>query len=87
MKDFNLKKITPAWTLFLDRDGVVNEEKHLDYIHTWDEFKFYDGVKEAMKIFNKKFGHIIMVTNQRGIAKGLTQLEDLQVIHKNMRQE
>ena len=83
----NLKNITPSWTLFIDRDGVVNDEKHLDYIHTWDEFKFYDGVKEAFKIFNKKFGVIVMVTNQRGVAKGLTKLEDLNLIHKNMVQE
>ena len=87
MKNFNLKNINPSWTLFIDRDGVINDEKYLDYIHTWDEFKFYDGVKEALEIFNKKFGTIVMVTNQRGIAKGLTKLEDLELIHKNMLQE
>lgn len=87
MKNFNLKNINSSWTLFIDRDGVINDEKHLDYIHTWDEFKFYDGVKEALEIFNKKFGTIIMVTNQRGVAKGLTKLKDLELIHKNMLQE
>lgn len=87
MKNFILKNITPSWTLFIDRDGVVNDEKHLDYIHTWDEFRFYDGVKEAFKIFNKKFGIIVMITNQRGVAKGLTKLDDLQIIHTNMVQE
>jgi histidinol-phosphate phosphatase family protein len=87
LHSFNLKNIDPSWTLFIDRDGVINHEKHLDYIHTWDEFKFYDGVKEAMEIFSKKFAYIIMITNQRGIAKGLTKLEDLQLIHKNMLQE
>lgn len=83
----DLKNINSSWTLFIDRDGVVNDEKHLDYIHTWDEFKFYEGVKEAFKIFNKKFGIIIMVTNQRGVAKGLTKIEDLHLIHRNMLQE
>lgn len=73
-----------TWTLFLDRDGVINHEKHQDYIHTWDEFYFYDGVKEAMKIFAEKFHLIIVVTNQRGIGKGLTKPENLQIIHKNM---
>lgn len=87
MKNFDLKKINSSWTLFIDRDGVVNDEKHLDYIHTWDEFKFSKGVKEAFKIFNKKFGTIVMITNQRGVAKGLTKLENLKVIHKNMLQE
>ncbi len=83
----DLKKIDKTWTLFLDRDGVINEEKHLDYIHTWNEFKFYAGVKEAIKIFSEKFGRIFIVTNQRGVAKGLTKAEDLDLIHKNMLQE
>lgn len=83
----NLKDIDKTWALFLDRDGVINEEKHLDYIHTWDEFKFYAGVKEAIKIFREKFGRIFIVTNQRGVAKGLTKAEDLDVIHQNMLQE
>ena len=87
MKNFDLKNIDSSWTLFIDRDGVVNDEKHLDYIHTWDEFKFYKGVKEAFQIFTKKFGFIIMITNQRGVAKGLTKLENLHLIHKNMLHE
>ncbi|MEO8765540.1 MAG: HAD-IIIA family hydrolase [Ginsengibacter sp.] len=80
----DLKKIDTTWTLFLDRDGVINDEKRLDYIHNWEEFKFYDGVKEALKIFSGKFGKIFIVTNQRGVARGLTKLEDLERIHKNM---
>lgn len=83
----NIKDINSTWTLFIDRDGVVNEEKYLDYIHTWDEFKFYNGVKEAFRVFNNKFGIIIMITNQRGVARGLTKLENLEIIHKNMLQE
>lgn len=79
-----LKTINNSWTLFIDRDGVINHEKKDDYIHTWEEFEFYDGAKEAMKIFNETFGRIILVTNQRGIAKGITKLEALEVIHKNM---
>lgn len=87
MKNLNLKNIDSNWTLLIDRDGVVNEEKQDDYIHTWDEFQFYEGVKEAFKIFNNKFGVIVMVTNQRGVAKGLTKLKDLHLIHHNMVQE
>jgi histidinol-phosphate phosphatase family protein len=80
----NLSKIDKTWTLFLDRDGVINHEKHLDYIHTWDEFVFYQDVKEAIAVFEKTFCHIIVVTNQKGIGKGVTKLEDLHLIHKNM---
>ncbi len=80
----DLKKINKDWTLFLDRDGVINHEKHNDYIHTWDEFTFYDGVIEALPIFSGFFKYIIVVTNQRGIGKGITKQEDLFTIHKNL---
>ena len=80
----NLKSIDKSWTLFLDRDGVINDEKHLEYINTWDEFKLYPGALEAIKVFSQKFGRIFIVTNQRGVAKGLTKLEDLELIHKNL---
>lgn len=81
-----LKSIDKSWTLFLDRDGVINDEKHLEYVNTWDEFKLYPGGLEAIKIFSQKFGRIFIVTNQRGVAKGLTKLDDLELIHKNLLQ-
>jgi histidinol-phosphate phosphatase family protein len=80
----DLKEIDNSWTLFLDRDGVINHEKHKDYIHTWEEFRFYEGVKEAIAIFSGIFRHIIVVTNQRGVGKGVTLLSDLQLMHRNM---
>jgi histidinol-phosphate phosphatase family protein len=83
----SLENIDSSWTLFIDRDGVINDEKHEDYIHTWEEFRFYEGVKEAFEIFNHKFGVIVIITNQRGVAKGLTKIEDLHHIHKNMKEE
>jgi D-glycero-alpha-D-manno-heptose 1-phosphate guanylyltransferase len=86
-RPLDLKDIDREWTLFLDRDGVINYEKKDDYIRNWQEFKFYEGVKEAMKIFAKKFGTIIVVSNQRGIGKGLMNEEDLAGIHQNMQKE
>ena len=83
----NLKKIDKSWTLFLDRDGVINDEKQVDYINTWKEFKFFPGVKDAIKKFTEKFGNIFIITNQRGVAKGITKLEDLEVMHKNLLNE
>ena len=40
----DLKKVDKSWTLFLDRDGVINKEKHEDYVYNYDEFIFYLGV-------------------------------------------
>jgi D-glycero-D-manno-heptose 1,7-bisphosphate phosphatase len=80
----NLNKIDKTWTLFLDRDGVINHEKHNDYIHHWDEFYFYDGVPEAIAVFAKIFNRIVVVTNQKGVGKGVTLLTDLEQMHTNM---
>ena len=80
-----INQIDNSWTLFLDRDGVINHEKHKDYIHSWDEFVFYDGVHQAIETFSKIFHRIIIVTNQKGVGKGLTKIEDLLQIHNNMK--
>ena len=82
----DIKDIDKEWTLFVDRDGVINYEKQNDYIHTWSEFKFYERVLEAMTIFSKKFRHIVVVTNQRGIGKGVTKEEDVIYLHKKMKE-
>jgi D-glycero-D-manno-heptose 1,7-bisphosphate phosphatase len=76
--------IDKGWTLFLDRDGVINEEKADGYILHYGEFVFYPGVKEALRIFAQKFGLILIVTNQRGIGKGQMTRSDLQDIHDKM---
>ncbi len=81
-----LKLIDKSWTLFLDRDGVINHEKYKGYINTWDEFTLYPGVLKAIKVFSQKFGKIFIITNQRGVAKGLTKPEDLTIIHENLLQ-
>ncbi len=81
LKNLNIDK---SWTLFLDRDGVINRRIVDDYVKKWDEFEFLEGVLDAIKIFNEKFGRIVVVTNQQGIGKGLMRIEDLELIHKNM---
>jgi D-glycero-D-manno-heptose 1,7-bisphosphate phosphatase len=80
----NLTKIDKSFTLFIDRDGVLNHEKKENYILNWKEFCFYDGVLPAMKILAKYFGKIILITNQKGVGKGLMTIEDLTEIHINM---
>lgn len=77
-----LTQIDRTWTLFLDRDGVINYEKEADYIRSAAEFRLYDGVIEAMAVFARRFGHIFLVTNQRGIGKGLMTEDDLHAIHR-----
>lgn len=72
------------WTLFLDRDGVINERIEGDYVRNWKEFVFLEGVLEALSILARKFNRIVVVTNQQGIAKGLMTEEDLHKVHEMM---
>lgn len=78
----NLNSIDKTWTLFIDRDGVFNPEKENDYIRNVDEFRFYDGVAETFKKISDRFGVIVMVSNQRGVGKGLMTIADLNEIHQ-----
>lgn len=84
----SLQQMHPGknWTLFLDRDGVINIEKVDDYIHRWDEFKFYDGVVDAIAELSNIFSRTIIVTNQKGVGKGVTKVEDVHTIHDNLLQ-
>lgn len=70
-----------SWTLFLDRDGVINKEKEGDYIRNLDEFEFLPGALASLLKITPFFVRSIVVTNQRGIGKGLMHREDLESIH------
>ena len=80
-------KIDKSWTLFLDRDGVINVRLIDDYVKNINEFEFLPGVLEAFKIFAEKFGRIIIVTNQQGVGKGLMTLQDVDMVHDFMKKE
>jgi D-glycero-alpha-D-manno-heptose 1-phosphate guanylyltransferase len=82
---FDLKEIDRNWTLFLDRDGVINIDKDGSYVFTPDEFIFMDGAPDLFKKLNDAFRHIIVVTNQRGVGRGLMTEESLKSIHHKMK--
>jgi histidinol-phosphate phosphatase family protein len=79
----DLSKVNKEWTLFLDRDGVINHDR-TPYTLSIGDFKFYDGVLDAVKKFNKIFNHIFVVTNQRGVGKKLMTENTLLEIHELM---
>lgn len=79
-----IKNIDRSWTLFLDRDGVINVEKEDDYIRNWSEFRFIEGALESFPVFSKTFGRVFIVTNQKGVGKGLMSAESLGEIHNGI---
>lgn len=79
--------INKDWTLFLDRDGVINQKRDNDYVKTIEEFIFLDGVIDAIKLFNTLFQRTVVVTNQQGIGKGIMTERNLEDIHGYMMKE
>ena len=77
-------KIDRTWTLFLDRDGVINRRFPGDYVKRVEEFEFLPGVVDAIASLSKTFGRIVVVTNQQGIGKGLYTHDDLAAVHRFM---
>jgi histidinol-phosphate phosphatase family protein len=77
-------KIDKTWTLFLDRDGVINVRLIDDYVKIPEDFTFIEGVPEAIRDLSSKFGRIVVVTNQQGIGKGLMTESDLENVHNKM---
>ena len=63
--------------LFLDRDGVINED--YGYVYKKEDFKFKEGIFELLKLFKEY--KIFIVTNQSGIARGYYSEKDF---HKLM---
>lgn len=77
-------QIDKSWSLFLDRDGVINVDTPGDYCRNASQFHLFETTLPAMKIFNDLFGKIVVVTNQRGVTKGVMTEDDLQGIHEKM---
>jgi histidinol-phosphate phosphatase family protein len=86
MISINLK-IDNSWTLFLDRDGVINKRIVGNYVKRRKDFEFLPGVLEAIARFSSIFGHIFVVTNQQGIGKQEMTERNLLDIHAYMLQE
>lgn len=83
----DLKRTGRDWTLFLDRDGVINNEIVGRYVLNWDEFIFSDGSLEAIRLLSQRFGKIVVVSNQRGVGRQLMTEDDLLSIHQKMKEE
>jgi D-glycero-D-manno-heptose 1,7-bisphosphate phosphatase len=69
-------------TVFLDRDGVVNEKMPEGrYVAQWSGFKILPGVVEAIGLLNRAGLRVVVISNQRGIALGLYTSEDVRALH------
>jgi D-glycero-D-manno-heptose 1,7-bisphosphate phosphatase len=71
--------------VFLDRDGVINKKlPEGGYVTCWEDFEFLPRVVEAIAQLNRAGFYVIVITNQRCIAKGLMTVAELETIHQLM---
>lgn len=81
------KKIDQSWTLFLDRDGVLNRRIVGGYVTKTSEFEWLPGVLQALHYLTDRFGRTVIVTNQQGVGKELMTKADLDSIHSMLKQQ
>lgn len=79
-----LPPLDTSWSLFLDRDGVINRRLPGAYVREWPEFQWLPGALEAIAGLTQRAGRSFVVTNQQGIGKGLMSEENLARIHTRM---
>jgi D-glycero-D-manno-heptose 1,7-bisphosphate phosphatase len=77
--------IEPGATVFLDRDGTINEPApEGEYITAPEQVALLPGAGEAIRILNQVPAAVVVVTNQRGIALGLMDEGDLERVNSRL---
>jgi len=72
---------------FLDRDGVINRKAHKgEYITRWEDLRFLPGVAEAIALLKQSGYLVVVITNQRCVAKGQITIPELEALHQRMRE-
>lgn len=73
--------------VFFDRDGIVNRcPGRGKYVERLDDFHLQPQFFEALRVVNRKGYEAVVVTNQRGVARGRMTLETVEAIHAHLRQ-
>ena len=76
------KKNISGGCLFLDRDGVIIEDKH--YIKDPGQVELCCGSKEVFQLAEKKEIPIIIITNQSGISQKISTWDDYEKVTMKM---
>lgn len=72
-------------TVFLDRDGVINQKApEGEYIRRAEDLKLLPGAAAAIARLNRAGMRVVVVTNQRGVALGLYSKEDVLAIEATL---
>lgn len=69
---------------FIDRDGVLNEERA--FVHRNEDFVFLPGAVEALRVLQTAGYLLVVITNQSGIARGLYSEAEYLALTAHMRE-
>ena len=83
MKSVTEKKYHGTRVVFLDRDGVINQNRD-DYVKDISEFIFLPNSIEAIKKLNQIGFLIVIITNQSVVNRGIISRKQLEKIHEYM---
>jgi D-glycero-D-manno-heptose 1,7-bisphosphate phosphatase len=72
--------------VILDRDGTINEDRD-DFVKGPGEWVPIPGSLEAIARLNHAGWHVVVATNQSGLARGLFDMAALNAIHARMNRE
>ena len=73
--------------VFFDRDGVVNRSPGPGYVNHLDDFHVLPGFADCVRAAAEKGVPAVIVTNQRGIQRGITPPAQLDAMHRHLRDE
>lgn len=77
-------RVLPERIVFIDRDGVINVDPIGDYVKSWEEFRFHDGVLTGLKRLRDAGFKIVLISNQAGVGDGAYPEKALWEIHEKM---
>lgn len=70
--------------LFLDRDGVINVRMDGSYVVRWEDFVFREDALRALALARARALDVVVVSNQRCVARGVATLDDVRNIMSRM---
>lgn len=69
--------------LFLDRDGVIIENRH-DYVRSWADVDIYPQALNALAMIHHIPYKIIIVTNQSAVGRGMVNSAEVNHINNRL---
>lgn len=71
--------------VFFDRDGIVNASPGPGYVERWEDFRLLPDFVAALRLVRAAGFAAVIVTNQRGVARGIMSQAAVDRIHANLR--